>query len=275
VRGYRAAMEIEVRGSGAAGAWPEPGCGCASCRRAADEGVRHAPFHVLVDGKLELSAAGPRPGLGLGPALGGYQVRELAGGWDVTGPDGARLLAGARPEVAAGTGRYDAALLDLGRDPVQLGRLRAQGAVDDGTLVLAGFVGHQVRSERELDRRCRMWRAVVPRDGDTFSVSPATSDAQLSAVSADGRIRSSTPRIQVDSVSAVVVMAASTSAFFSPAVCSAWPSRFRTLAASVAAASAWPSAFEWASISSPACRAAIVRSREACRRRAVSRSAKC
>jgi adenosylcobinamide kinase/adenosylcobinamide-phosphate guanylyltransferase len=128
--------------------------------------VRRAPFHVLVDGKLELSAAGPRLGLGLG----GYQVRKLTGGWDVTGPDGARLLAGARPEVAAGTGRYDAVLLDLGRDPVQLGRLRARDAVDADTLVLAGFVGHQVWSERELDRRCRMWRAVVPRDGDTFSV---------------------------------------------------------------------------------------------------------
>ena len=36
-------------------------------------------------------------------------------------------------------------------------------------------------------------------DGDTFSDSPATSDAQLSAVSADGRIRSSTSWIQVDS----------------------------------------------------------------------------
>jgi adenosylcobinamide kinase/adenosylcobinamide-phosphate guanylyltransferase len=104
-------------------------------------------------------------------------VRELAGGWDVTGPDGARLLAGARPEVAAGTGRYDAVLLDLGRDPVQLGRLRARGAVDADTLVLAGFVGHQARSERELDRRCRMWRAVAPRDGDTFSVPRAGAGA--------------------------------------------------------------------------------------------------
>jgi hypothetical protein len=58
-------------------------------------------------------------------------------------------------------------------------------------------------------------------DGDTFSGSPATSDAQFSAVSADGRIRSSTSWIQADSVSAVVVIAASTSVFFSAAVCSA------------------------------------------------------
>ncbi len=36
--------------------------------------------------------------------------------------------------------------------------------------MLAGFAGHQVRSERELARRCQIWRAVLPRDGDTFTV---------------------------------------------------------------------------------------------------------
>jgi adenosylcobinamide kinase/adenosylcobinamide-phosphate guanylyltransferase len=61
-------------------------------------------------------------------------------------------------------------VLDLDGDPRQLGRLRARGAVTEGTLVLAGFVGHQVRSERELARRCRMWRAILPRDGETFTV---------------------------------------------------------------------------------------------------------
>jgi adenosylcobinamide kinase/adenosylcobinamide-phosphate guanylyltransferase len=113
---------------------------------------------VVVDRVLEL------PG---GSVPAGYQVRELAGGWDVTGPDGTRLLAGARPAAGA---RYDAVLLDLGRDPSQLGLLRARGAVTEGTLVLAGFAGHQVRSGRELARRCRMWRATLPRDGDTFTV---------------------------------------------------------------------------------------------------------
>ncbi|HEY2519169.1 MAG TPA: bifunctional adenosylcobinamide kinase/adenosylcobinamide-phosphate guanylyltransferase [Streptosporangiaceae bacterium] len=153
-------MEIEVRGSGPAGGWPEPGCSCASCRRAGAEGVRRAPFRVVVDRVLEL------PG---GSVPAGYQVRELASGWDVTGPDGARLLAVARPAAAAGA-RYDAVLLDLGRDPSQLGLLRARAAVTEGTLVLAGFAGHQVRSGRELARRCRMWRATLPRDGDTFAV---------------------------------------------------------------------------------------------------------
>jgi adenosylcobinamide kinase/adenosylcobinamide-phosphate guanylyltransferase len=42
--------------------------------------------------------------------------------------------------------------------------------VTENTLVLAGFAGHQVRSGRELARRCRMWRATLPRDRDTFTV---------------------------------------------------------------------------------------------------------
>jgi adenosylcobinamide kinase / adenosylcobinamide-phosphate guanylyltransferase len=106
----------------------------------------------------------------------GYRVRELDGGWDVTGPDGARLLARVRPEGPEGRGGteglvwYDAVVLDLGSDPSQLGLLRARGAVTEGTLVLAGFAGHQVRSERELARRCQIWRAILPRDGDTFTV---------------------------------------------------------------------------------------------------------
>jgi hypothetical protein len=84
-------------------------------------------------------------------------------------------------------------------------------------------------------------------DGDTFSGSPATSDAQASVVSADGRTRSSTPWTQVDSESAVAVIEASTSVFFSAAVRSAWLSRLRALAVSVDAVSAVRSACAWAS----------------------------
>jgi adenosylcobinamide kinase / adenosylcobinamide-phosphate guanylyltransferase len=42
--------------------------------------------------------------------------------------------------------------------------------VTEDTLVLAGFVGHQVRSEREWERRRRWWGATLPRDGETFTV---------------------------------------------------------------------------------------------------------
>jgi adenosylcobinamide kinase/adenosylcobinamide-phosphate guanylyltransferase len=103
-------------------------------------------------------------------------VRALAGGWDVTAPDGTRLLAGPRPEVPAGSARYDAALLDLAGDAAQLGLLRAQGLVTGGTLVLAGWADHRVRSERELARRCAFWGATPTRDGDVWSV-PATGPA--------------------------------------------------------------------------------------------------
>ncbi len=111
-------------------------------------------------------------GAGAGGAA-GYQVRALAEGWDVTAPDGTRLLAGPRPEVPAGVLRYDAAVLDLAGDAAQLGLLRAQGLVTGGTLVLAGFADHRVRSERELTRRCAFWGATPTRDGDVWTV-PAT-----------------------------------------------------------------------------------------------------
>ena len=152
-------MKIEVLGSGGAEGWPAPGCRCASCQRAGAAGTAREPFRVLIDGLLidDLARAG-------------YQVRRLTGGWEVTAPDGTRLLAGRRPEVPAGTARYDAALLDLVGDAAQLGLLRAQGVVTGSTLVLAMFADHRVWSERELARRCRFWAAVLPRDGDTFSV---------------------------------------------------------------------------------------------------------
>jgi adenosylcobinamide kinase/adenosylcobinamide-phosphate guanylyltransferase len=130
---------------------------------------------VLVDGVLELTESGVAgsgvAGWGVaGSGVAGYEVRALAGGWDVTAPDGTRLLAGARPAVPPGTARYDAALLDLAGDPAQLGLLRGSGAVTGSTLVLAMFADHRVRSEHELARRCGIWGAGLPRDGDTFTV---------------------------------------------------------------------------------------------------------
>jgi adenosylcobinamide kinase / adenosylcobinamide-phosphate guanylyltransferase len=159
-------VNIEVRGSGGPGGWPVPGCRCASCQRAAADGRIRAPFRVLLDGVLELSGAGIE-------GAAGYQARPLAGGWDVTAPDGTRLLAGPRPEVPAGTARYDAVLLDLAGDAAQLGLLRAQGLVTGGTLVLAGLADHRVRSERELARRCAFWGATPARDGDIWTVPAA------------------------------------------------------------------------------------------------------
>ena len=176
-------MNIEVRGSGGPGGWPAPGCRCAPCQRAAVDGPVRTPFRVLVDGVLELSGTGIA-GTGItgaedGPAgAAGYRVRPLAGGWDVTAPDGTRLLAGPQPEVPAGTARYDAVLLDLVGDAAQLGLLRAQSVVTGGTLVLAGFADHRIRSEPELARRCAFWSATPVRDGDVWSVPAAEPGAR-------------------------------------------------------------------------------------------------
>src|SRR5450755_2944504 len=121
-----------------------------------------------------LTGEGPVPEETAGAAieLGGYQVARLAGAWDVTAPDGRRLLCadgqGTAPAVPPGTPRYDVALLDLLGDPAQLGRLRSQGAVTSGTVLAVAFADHRVASERELRRRGRIWRVAVPRDGDTF-----------------------------------------------------------------------------------------------------------
>ncbi|MGA2825113.1 MAG: bifunctional adenosylcobinamide kinase/adenosylcobinamide-phosphate guanylyltransferase [Streptosporangiaceae bacterium] len=185
-------MYVQVHGSGGPRGWPEPGCRCASCQRARSAGPGRAPFRVVVDGALRLE--GPHAAALAGDSLagdslaggepvpevavrtagepGGYRVARLAGGWDVTAPDGRRLLCadgqGPAPAVPPGTPSYDVALLDLLGDPAQLGRLRSQGAVTSGTVVAVTFADHRVVSERELRRRGHIWRVAVPRDGDTF-----------------------------------------------------------------------------------------------------------
>ena len=179
-------MEIGVLGSGGARGWPEPGCRCASCRRAGRQEIARAPSRLSVDGVLRLEGprmAGPSSAAaewddGTERELSGYRVRRLHGGWDVTAPDRTRLLAaagavtdGTAPAVPPGA-RYDAALLDLLGHPAQLGWLRACGAVHPGTLVAAVPADHRAFDARELAGRCQIWRAVLPRDGDTLTVPP-------------------------------------------------------------------------------------------------------
>ena len=179
-------MEIGVLGSGGARGWPEPGCRCASCLRAGRQRIARAPSRLSVDGVLRLEGprvAGPSSAAaewddGTERELSGYRVRRLRGGWDVTAPDRTRLLAaagavtdGTAPAVPPGA-RYDAALLDLLGHPAQLGWLRACGAVHPGTLVAAVPADHRAFDARELARRCQIWRAVLPRDGDTLTVPP-------------------------------------------------------------------------------------------------------
>jgi adenosylcobinamide kinase / adenosylcobinamide-phosphate guanylyltransferase len=112
---------------------------------------------------------------------GAYRIQELAdardqgkpGGWEVTGPDGRRLLyparPGAVPEPAEGAAAYDIAFLDLLGEPAQLGLLRAQGLITSDTVTVVAFADHRVSAEGELRRRCGFWQAEVIGDGDAVT----------------------------------------------------------------------------------------------------------
>jgi len=166
-------VRVELAGTAAPRGWPEPGCGCASCRRAAAEGGpagaggRRAAG-VLVDGVLRLGGGRPplpRPG---------YEITRMPGGWDVTGPAGRLLCSdgpGGVPDPPPGTVRYDIALLDLLADPAQLGGLRRRRLVTGHTAVAVIHADHRVSSPAELDRRCRLWGVTPAADGDVL-VSP-------------------------------------------------------------------------------------------------------
>lgn len=161
-------MHVRFLGTAGPAGWPQPGCRCASCGRAAAAPRR--PGGVLVDGRLRV-----RPGEPPGPAD-RYQVRALPGGWDITAPDGARLLAAAGPQevpdISGVTNSFDLLLLDLLDSPEQLGALRARGLAPPGSVAAALFADHRVTSTAELTRRCALWGAVLPADGDALAITP-------------------------------------------------------------------------------------------------------
>jgi adenosylcobinamide kinase / adenosylcobinamide-phosphate guanylyltransferase len=152
-------MHVVAVGTGGAAGWPEPGCRCASCLRAARAGGRRAPSAILIDGVLTLGPAPADKGSG-------HVVREIPGGWDVTAPDGERLLYLARADGAGAKGPYDIAFVDVLGDPFLLGRLRADGVVTDGTTVVAACADHRVTSQQELEHLCALWRVALLTDGD-------------------------------------------------------------------------------------------------------------
>jgi len=115
--------------------------------------------------------------------------------YDITGPDGARLLyatdTSVLPDeaVALAAGRaYDAVLLELttvtgGRPggeshldlttwPEQVARLRAAGAVHDGTQVVAIHLGHGNPPPDVLDALLGSWGARAGRDGQVLELGP-------------------------------------------------------------------------------------------------------
>jgi len=164
--------------------------------RARAAGVSRAAGHVLIDATLLLvPGQPPRPAAdGAGHPAGTAQtaqpahaVRAVPGGWEITGPDGRRLLAAAGPDAVPeppdDSAPFDLVLLDLLTSPAQLGQLRARGLVHSGTTVAALYADHRVSSEQELARRCAVWGVTAGRDGELLNpdVPPTAGDAAGSA----------------------------------------------------------------------------------------------
>jgi adenosylcobinamide kinase / adenosylcobinamide-phosphate guanylyltransferase len=166
-------VDAFLTGTGGAHGWPEPGCRCASCSRASAAGIQRRAGGVLVDGELEFRPGEP-PSRGTGAsAAAAHRIDAVPGGWEVTGPDGARLLLSAGPgqvpEPAPGAAPYDIALLDLLASPAHLGWLRSAGLVTGQTAVAALYTDHRVSSAAELARRCALWQAQQASDGQLIS----------------------------------------------------------------------------------------------------------
>jgi adenosylcobinamide kinase/adenosylcobinamide-phosphate guanylyltransferase len=141
-------------------------------------GLHRAPGRIRIDDTIEVIAGQhivEGTGYPSGPA---HRIVAVPGGWDMTGPDGARLLLaagpGQLPAPPPGTQPFDIALLDLLASPAELGRLRATGLVRQHTAVAALYTDHRVPTEREMARRCDFWGATAASDGQLIGgVTPA------------------------------------------------------------------------------------------------------
>ncbi|MFB6583923.1 bifunctional adenosylcobinamide kinase/adenosylcobinamide-phosphate guanylyltransferase [Streptomyces sp. NPDC056402] len=122
--------------------------------------------------------------------ISGHRVRAVpmdapGTGYEVTGPDGARLLylppGGAPAGLAdrAGQRPYDMVLMDVLGRPEALARLRASGAVGPATDVIAVHLDHDTPPGRELERRCAAAGARAVPDGTTVIVGEYRAAADL------------------------------------------------------------------------------------------------
>ncbi|WP_433497143.1 bifunctional adenosylcobinamide kinase/adenosylcobinamide-phosphate guanylyltransferase [Sphaerimonospora sp. CA-214678] len=167
-------MEIRLEGTGGPEGWPAPGCGCASCGRLSPG--RRGPASIVIDGIVRLPPRAGDPAHGGVPPGGRLLVRTLDG-YEITGPDGSRVLytpccdglqddeddedvSGPRPREP-----FDLVLIDPLDRPERLGDLRRRGRVTPTTRVIAVHLDHRVPSEDELARRLAHWRAEAVPDG--------------------------------------------------------------------------------------------------------------
>ncbi|WP_369356342.1 bifunctional adenosylcobinamide kinase/adenosylcobinamide-phosphate guanylyltransferase [Streptomyces sp. cg2] len=187
----RAATALLVDGALLLDLTPGPAFAAARAGRSLT-GVRQVLLSHPHDGPaLEVPAGLPQPGrvadgrkLAL---LDGHRVRAVAvdvpgTGYEITGGDGERLLylpPGAAPAGLdeAGNGPsgtppapYDLVLLDVLARPEALARLRAGGAVDAATDVVAVHLDHNVPPGPELHRRLAALGARTVADGSTLVV---------------------------------------------------------------------------------------------------------
>lgn len=113
--------------------------------------------------------------------ISGHRVRAVpmdapGTGYEVTGPDGTRLLYLPPGGAPAGTDNgevqrpYDMVLADVLGRPEALVRLRASGAAGPTTDVIAVHLDHGTPPGRELERRCAAAGARVVPDGTTLTV---------------------------------------------------------------------------------------------------------
>ncbi|MEU9231657.1 bifunctional adenosylcobinamide kinase/adenosylcobinamide-phosphate guanylyltransferase [Streptomyces subrutilus] len=125
-----------------------------------------------------LPAAGRVPDGAELSVISGHRVRAVpmdapGTGYEVTGPDGGRLLylppRGAPAGTNGTTGQrpYDIVLADVLGRPEALARLRATGAVGPATDVIAVHLDHDTPPGRELARRCAAAGARAVADGTT------------------------------------------------------------------------------------------------------------
>ncbi|MFF5702798.1 bifunctional adenosylcobinamide kinase/adenosylcobinamide-phosphate guanylyltransferase [Streptomyces sp. NPDC012794] len=110
--------------------------------------------------------------------ISGHRVRAVpmdapGTGYEVTGPDGGRLLylppggAPAGTDARAARRPYDVVLADVLGRPEALARLRANGAVGPATDVIAVHLDHDTPPGPELERRCAAAGARAVPDGTT------------------------------------------------------------------------------------------------------------
>ncbi|MFI6000118.1 bifunctional adenosylcobinamide kinase/adenosylcobinamide-phosphate guanylyltransferase [Streptomyces sp. NPDC051366] len=122
--------------------------------------------------------------------ISGHRVRAVpmdapGTGYEVTGPDGSRLLylppggAPAGTNGAVGQRPYDLVLADVLGRPEALARLRATGAAGPTTDVIAVHLDHDTPPGRELARRCAAAGARAVPDGTTVAVGEYHAAADL------------------------------------------------------------------------------------------------